>query len=161
MKLSSPGKGIHPMNSSTLLSIWKRCFRLSFLSNQWRNPFFYKLKLKRETKQLFFPSRWTGQGKHALSTSPIAVFCRYSLFKIERHWLRFGIGKKAIPRHDFFSSNLTRNVPRSTYSRFLSCSSWSSLFTPGAEVTFTIRPPFLWTLSMIELKDMNWVPFDE
>lgn len=81
MKLSSPGKGIHPMNSSTLLSIWKRCFRLSFLSNQWRNPFFYKLKLKRETKQLFFPSRWTGQGKHALSTSPIAVFCRYSLFK--------------------------------------------------------------------------------
>ncbi len=26
---------------------------------------------------------------------------------------------------------------------------------------FINGPPFLWTLSMIELKDMNWVPFDE
>jgi hypothetical protein len=77
MKLCSLGKGIHPMNSSMHLTLYLKAM---FPSPESVEKSLSKRKLKRETKQLVSPFKVdrAGQIEHGFSTSPIAVFGRYS-----------------------------------------------------------------------------------
>lgn len=70
------------MNSSMHLTFYLKAMFPSLLSLESVEKSLSKLKPQRETKQLVSPFKVdrAGQIEHGFSTSPIAVFGRYSLF---------------------------------------------------------------------------------